>query len=224
MRRLLLFLVLFAFGPAAFAEATAGQASAAPRDLGLGLIYYRVHALPADLPTDEAIRHHACVLDLRYVRGNAADAATLNGWLKFHASAATPVLLLANAETSSALLTPFASADAIAGLVILGPAAPDFAPDIAINVSPAADRRAYRALDSGTPIDSLVTEVLAKTRNDEAMLAREHLPDSALSNLGGDNAETAAADKHPRQLIDRVLQRAVQLHRTLIALKRIGSG
>ena len=214
MRRFALFLFLLA----------SAAAAPAPRDLGLGLIFCRIHALPGDLPTDEAVRRHACVIDLRYVRGDGAAATALAGWLKFHASAATPVLLLANPETSSALLTPFASADAIAGLIIIGPAAPDFAPDIAIGVSPAADRRAYRALDSGTPIDSLVTERVEKPRNDEAMLAREHLPDSALSNLGGDNAGAAAADKHPRQLIDRVLQRAVQLHRTLIALKRIGAG
>jgi len=207
--------------------ATAAAALAAPlqRDLGQGLLYCRVHTLPADLPTDVAIRHHTWILDVRYVAGDRAAATALTGWLKFHASATTPVLLLANADTSGVLLAPFAAADAIAGLIILGPSRADFAPDIAVAVTPEGERRAYHALETGTPIEALITEKIEKARNDEAMLAREHLPDSALANPPEEGTDAGPrADKAPAQLLDPVLQRAVQLHRTLIALKRIGSG
>jgi hypothetical protein len=207
--------------------AAVSAAPAAPllRDLGQGLVFCRVHTLPGDLPTDEAVRRHPWILDVRYVAGDRAAATALTGWLKFHASAATPVLLLANAETSAVLLAPFTAADAITGLIILGPARSDFTPDIAVTVKPGVERRAYHALETGAAIASLITEKVDKVRNDEAMLAREHLPDSALSNPPEDSAGAAApAAKSAPPLLDPVLQRAVQLHRTLIALKRISAG
>jgi len=49
----------------------------------------------------------------------------------------------------------------------------------------------------------------------------EHLPDSSLAAPGSVPVPAAAAHKAPPQLIDAVLQRAVQLHRTLLALKKI---
>ncbi|HUR59923.1 MAG TPA: hypothetical protein VM029_19535, partial [Opitutaceae bacterium] len=57
---------------------TQACASAAPltRDLGLGLAYFRAHDLPADLPAAEG-RKQACVLDLRYVRGDDKTGAAL---------------------------------------------------------------------------------------------------------------------------------------------------
>jgi hypothetical protein len=113
-------------------------ARAAPieRDLGKGLVFWRAHALPEDLPPDAAILRHPCVLDVRYASGNRGAATALAGWLKFHASVRTPVFLLANAATSPELLAPFASATSVAGLVIIGPRSPNFEPDIAIEVSP----------------------------------------------------------------------------------------
>jgi hypothetical protein len=215
MKRFSLLLLLIAIAPAA-------PAAPLERDLGLGLVFCRVHTLPGDLPTSESLQRHAWILDVRYVAGDRAAATALTGWLKFHASATTPVLLLANAETSAVLLAPFTAADAIAGLIILGPARSDFTPDIAVAVKPGVERRAYHALETGTAIEALITEKVDKVRNDEAMLAREHLPDSALSNPPDDGAAPAAPAAPP--LLDPVLQRAVQLHRTLIALKRISAG
>jgi hypothetical protein len=62
-----------------------------------------------------------------------------------------------------------------------------------------------------------------KPRNDEAMLAREHLPDSALGDEPADSSPPGSGPKKTAPaLIDRVLQRAVQLHRTMVALRRIG--
>jgi hypothetical protein len=206
----------------AAALAVPAFAASQARDLGLGLTYFRVHNLPADLPAEASARGHPCVLDLRYVAGGGAEAAALGSWVASHSAPRTPVLLLANAGTSRALLAGLGSPDSVPGLVILGAAAPGFQPDVAVSTSTETEHRAYAALDNGAPIDSLVTESIDKPRNDEAMLAREHLPDSAL----GDDGEPDAADATgrraaPRQLIDAVLQRAVQLHRTLLALKRL---
>jgi len=57
------------------------------------------------------------------------------------------IFLLANRDTSPELLAPLASPDAVAGLVILGAASPDFEPDIALAVDAKADRRAYDAFE-----------------------------------------------------------------------------
>ena len=198
------------------------------RDLGRGLIYHRVHELPADLPTAESARKQPCVLDLRYVHGDATAAATLAAWLKFHATPRAPVFLLANSDTSHALLAPLTSRDPTGSVVVLGAAAPGFTPDIAVRVPAGAERRAYDALEAGAAIDSLLVENVAKPRNDEARLAKDHLPDSTLADgpavdetPAPDNNSKAAKPPPPAPLVDAVLQRAVQLHRTLVALKKI---
>ena len=203
------------------ALAAPAGAATIDRDLGLGLIYHRAQAVPADLPASEPVRQHPCVLDVRFARGNAEAGARLLGWLRLHASAKTPVFLLANAETSPALLSPLNSPDSVIGLIIIGPEAPNFTPDLAIKVSAQADRRAYDALASGVPAPSLLVEKLDKPRLDEEKLAREHLSDSAVRDDDDDPPAAAAPAKSPPQLIDAVLQRAVQLDRTLLALKRI---
>jgi hypothetical protein len=206
------------------ASLLAGPALAAPpvRDLGLGLSYVRVHSLPGDLPSDGSLSGHACVLDIRYVQGGGATAGALASWLSTHCGPRTPVLLLANASTGRDLLAALQGPGAAPGLVVLGAAAPGFQPDVAVAIPPGAERRAYDALERGTPVDSLVTERVDKPRNDEAMLAREHLPDSALGeDEGGTQAEQAGRPEPPPPLIDAVLQRAIQLHRALLALKRL---
>ena len=116
-------------------------------------------------------------------------------------------------------LASFPSADSIAGLVIIGASAPGFSPDISLPITPADDQRAYDAVERGIPASSLLDDAPDKPRNDEARLAREHLADG---QLGDGSADAAAADAHkPRPLIDPVLLRAVQLHRGLIALRRL---
>lgn len=197
------------------------RAPAAPleRDLGQGLAYLRVHALPADLPASAAAGHPV-VLDLRYVAGGPAEAAGLFAWLKHHAGIRTPVFLLANDRTGAALLAPLNSPEAVTGLIILGAAAPGFEPDIALAVPPAEERRAYDALEHGAATDSLVVTRTDKPRNDEATLAKARLADPA----DGDDeppAEEKPKPAPPPQVIDAVLQRAVQLHRSLLALKRL---
>ena len=211
--------------PTFLALAFLGAAVAAPaallqRDLGQGLTYFRVHHLPEDLPAASNAPGKPCVLDLRYVPGDAAGSARLVRWLKARATPRTPVFLLANQDTGAALLAPFSSADAIAGLVIIGAGAPGFAPDIALPITPPEDRRAYDALERGITVAALLNDAPDKVRNDEARLAKEHLQDGELSDLPAD-ADTAAAAKTPPPLIDAVLQRAIQLHRSLLAMRRL---
>ncbi|HZZ58880.1 MAG TPA: hypothetical protein VFE31_13690 [Opitutaceae bacterium] len=197
-------------------------AAAAPlqRDLGEGLIYFRVHHLPSDLPADSALKARPCVLDLRYVKGDAAMAAVLRNWLKGHAAVSHPILLLANADTSAALLTPLASADAVPGVVIIAPQSATFAADISVPDSPRRERRAYDALEQGTPVEKLLDDNPPKARNDEARLDRDHISDEEME-AETDDAPPSDAPAPPRPLVDAELQRAVQLHRALLALKRL---
>ncbi len=199
----------------------AARLRAAPleRDLGEGLAFVRVHALPADLP-DGPAAGHPTVLDLRYVHGGPAEASGLLAWLKRHASPRTPVFLLANGDTSPALLAPLNSPEAVNGLVILGPAAPGFDPDLALAVPSELERRAYDALENGATIDSLTVARSDKVRNDEAMLAKARLADSADED-DSPKPEDKPKPAPPPPVLDPVLQRAVQLDRSLLALKRL---
>jgi hypothetical protein len=211
-----------------------GAIRAAPleRDLGQGLAYFRIHSLPADLPSDESVRRQPCVVDVRYVHGDRAAAVALLAWLKSHAAPKSPVILLANPETAPVLLVPLNSANAVPGLLVVGPSARNFGPDISVSVPPSVERRAYEALEKGASVDSLITVPVVKARNDEERLDQEHLEDNAPPDEAGDaqtpetadsapDAGKAAKPPAPPPLIDPVLQRAVQIHRALVALRRL---
>lgn len=208
---------------AAAADATPPKALA--RDLGQGLVYHRIHQLPADLPTAETTRRQPCVLDLRYVIGDSDAAAALAAWLRFHATTRAPVLILANATTSTALIAPLAGPRPGASIVVIGGAAPGFTPDIVLKISAEAERAAYDALEHGVAIESLLAEKSDKPRNDEAKLARDRqadfsATDETLESLPAEGHGMAKPKAAPAP-IDAALQRAVQLHRTLVALKKL---
>jgi hypothetical protein len=189
------------------------------RDLGHGLAYCRVHSLPADLPANSG-KPGAIVLDLRYALGDDSAAPVLGAWLKVHCAATTPVFVLVNADTAPALLAYLAAIEPPAGLVTLGTTSPRFEPDIALKISPAAERIAYDALEHGTPVDSLLTDSAVKPRHDEASIAQEHTgaPAGATTGDADDADETPAT---PPPVIDYALQRAVHLHRALLALRKL---
>lgn len=205
------------------------QAALLTRDLGEGLTYYRAPELPADLPTTDANHKKPGVLDLRYAHGDAAAATVLDGWLKFNATPRTPIFLLLNADTDSTLLTSLAARLPAPGIVVIGSASNSVVPlDITLKVPAATERRAYDALTSGVVIESLLNDTPAKERNDEARLAKDRAgtPDDQRPSddplddpLPG--AEKPAKAKTPPPLIDPALQRAVQLHRSLKALKKL---
>lgn len=209
MKAILPFMAAALLASAALAKPAPGAA----QDLGLGLSYYRVHELPRDFPS--APRGHAspCVLDLRFARSDEASCAALAAWIRFNAAARTPVFVLENASTSPALLA--AVPQGAPGLVVLAPRSARLGPDIPVAVSADADRKAYEAAEKGAPLDSLLHDYPDKPRTDEAYLEKEHLSDS--------DAPDSAADlpAPPMPLVDSLLQRAVQLHRGLLALRRI---
>jgi len=204
---------LLACAAAACALAHAPAAAAAARDLGQGLTYYRVHEAPRDLPPPPGGHPGACVLDLRYASSTGAGASALRAWLMSNASPRTPVFVLENGATSAPLRTALAGSGP-AGLIVLAPAFTGLAADIAVRVAADADRRAYDALEKGAPVESLLSDNPEKPRVDEEYLEKEHLSDS--------DAPDAAEGKPspPSPLVDAMLQRAVQLHRGLLALKK----
>ena len=215
---LLLLLVLILAAPCG--------AGAAPleRDLGRGLAYLRVAQLPADLPTKVADPHKALVLDLRFVSADETAAKAFEAWLKFRASANSPLTILLNAETSPLLLHVFLTPSLPSGVVTIGPASSDCKADVGVDVSPQADRLAYDALAKGTPIEDLVARKLDKPRRDEAELARQRTngnTDEDAEEPAPKSAATPAAPAVKAPVADLVLVRAVQLHRALLALRRL---
>ena len=192
---------------------------AAPReaDLGNGLVYVRVHELPADLPSKPATgRVPPCVIDVRYVPADAEAAAAFMAWMGFRATPRTPVIVVANAATSAALRAALAAHERASGIVVVGLSAEGFRPDIAVRGTGEAERAAYDAFEHGTPLTKLLTDNPDKVRNDEASLSKDRLAEAA-----ADAAEEVIAGKRAQPPIDAALQRAVHLHRALIALKKI---
>lgn len=214
MKRALLALILLGGLSPLGAATAAAPAPVAPltRDLGRGLVYQRVKSLPADLPAVDNARKRPTVLDVRYLQGDAEAATALVGWLKFYASLHSPVFVLANTETDRPILLALAGRGPGGNVLVVGAPGRGFTPDIAIQTNADAERRAYDALAAGTDAAALVTENLDKARNDEASLSRDRS-----TELGADNAK----DHVPAPPLDAALQRAVHLHRALVALKKI---
>jgi hypothetical protein len=193
------------------------SATAAPltRDLGQGLAYIRVRDLPADLPAAEAGRKQACVLDLRYVGGDEKVAAAVDAWLKLRATARSPVFVLANADTAPALLAMLAPEDPVPAVIVIGVAARGFQPALAVKNSAENERRSYDALEKGASLSKLLVENPDKVRNDEASLSKDRLAEAVA------DASVDDKDKNPPPPIDAALQRAVHVHRALLALKKL---
>lgn len=188
-----------------------------PTDLAPDLGYLRVHSVIAERDAIAAAlaKPRALVLDLRYPADEReADeslrqqfaAAPIGARIYVLVSPATPVPVVgAIAAHSSRLLT----------LGVKG-ARPE--PQVGVQQSAEDDRRAYDALTAGTSVGDLVSGRIDKERFDEASLVHEF-------NNGNTDArppETgpAKAGDTPAKLTDRVLQRALHLHRALQVLKR----
>ena len=184
------------------------------RELGNGLVYVRVHTLPADLPAKPAGRAPPCIVDVRYVQTDTDGAAAFAAWVKSRATPRTPVFVIANADTARPLLKELSAHERGTGIAVVGIPRGSFKPDVAVTASADDERRAYDALEKGAAIGTLLTDNPNKVRNDEASLARESPAQPA--------AEPAeSGTKQPLPPIDASLQRAVHLHRALVALKRL---
>jgi len=223
--RLVLMLGLLSFAADLHAAtALAGRTE----DLGQGLTYVRPASGNAEsLALLKAVTAGPAVLDLRYFSAgeHAAD------WLAAIKAFATPqhvCLVLVSPETSSALLAGLTAS--APDCITIGRTSPALNITIAVDTSADIDRKAWDTIGKGGDLEKLITAPLDKPRYDEAVLAREHAAD-----LNGDDSDAKddtapdAAKKpddpkipaKPKPLIDAVLQRAVQIDRGLLALRKI---
>lgn len=201
-------------------------ANAAPveRDLGEGLRYFRVHVLPADLPAAE-VKAGPIVLDLRFTLAESDAATSLKAWLHTRATEKTPVFILINADTALALRNQFKDVEDLPGVISIGRPSSEVTPDIEIETNATQERAAYEALEKNIAVDALVRENTGKSRIDEASIMQARAeetdgPDEFFAPARPKSNDTES-DSPPPALIDRALQRAIQLHRALLALKRL---
>ena len=199
----------------------ASALSAAPlvRELGDGLGYARIAQLPDDLPDTAKIPGPALVLDLRNVPATPDTANAFALWLTLQDRAKAPLLVLLNPDTAPLLRQVLHQQTSRPGILTLGPASPDYAPDIVVPISADADRLAYAASDNTCPIADLVTRQLDKPRYDEASLVGKTDRDAPPPPNPDELA--APAPEAPARPHDLLLARAINLHRALRALDRL---
>ena len=200
-------------------------APADPADLGRGLRYLQLAAGTSDSAFAAALAAPALVLDLRVASNEPAVEERLRELLA-RATAARPLFILLGRATPDTLRTAIPSA--APGLLTLAAKDNGVAAGVMIAVDPARDRTAAEALATGKPPRELVEERIEKARFDEARLARDHANghrerEEAELTPAADPAakpeKTAAPAEPPLQ--DLLLQRAVFIHRGLLALGRI---
>ena len=184
------------------------------RDLGQGLIYHRLQSLPLDLPPKEGPLAPVCVVDLRYLKTDPAGAAAFGFWIGGRATPRAPVFVLANDVTDGALLAAVRTHAASGAVILIGVPGINFQPDVAVKSTADAERQAYEAFERGVTMASLLTDNPGKVRFDETSLGKEHpvLPSEP---------DLAARPEVPGPVVDLTLQRAVHLHRGLLALKKL---
>jgi hypothetical protein len=197
--------------PAPAANAAQGR----ERDLGMGLAYHRIRALPADLPPEAGSRPPPCVVDLRYVRTNRAGITAFQKWVMGRTSVYSPVLVLANGDTDGELLALLRDHAWAPGLMTVGIATRNFRPDVVVAATATEERAAYDAFDQGATMASLLDDNPGKIRYDETSLGKDRRAEQPARPADG------AKENAPVRKVDSVLQRAVHLHRALVALKKI---
>lgn len=201
------------------------SASAAePADLGQGLTYLRINSLvkSAEILTTALNRTTPLVLDLRYTADEPAAADILRA---LNSHAAKPRLYVLVSPATPVPVVGVIASRPVRWLVTLGVTGSLPEPQVVVQQSAEADRIAYNALETGTPLTQLVSGKIDKERFDEASLVQEfkngnlnaHPP--ALSQAEGPKPGPAKPAVSPAAPTDRVLQRAVHLHRALQALK-----
>ena len=199
------------------------QAEPITRDLGENLYYLRARVLPGDLPP-EALKEKTVILDLRYALAEDEATTALQTWLQSRAMAETPVFVLINAGTAPALREFLAEQRSHSRLITIGRTASGFEPDISVESSDDEERRAYDTLTPDIRIETLLTENADKPRIDEAsiMRARADAQDEPIEANPLDRlTPTEKKTDSPPPPIDRALQRAVHLHRALLALRKL---
>ncbi len=191
-------------------------------DLGQGLAYLRLNdyatvekAVASNLPENRAL-----VLDLRHAIAGEEEAGRFATALAPR-QAAAPLLILVGPGTPSVFAAALAKPPT--GVLTVGVKESVPAPAVIVAQSPEADRRAYDALETGVPLAALINGKLEKDRFDESVLVREFANGSRTAQPPAE-PDPSAPRKDPADapppLTDRVLQRAIQLHRALLAIRQ----
>lgn len=198
------------------------SAPAGPVDLGHNLSYLRVHSLADSAPQLRSALSagRPFVLDLRYASAGDESLAVLRTALARHPRG-TELFILISGATPAAVVE--AVSQAPGACISLGATSTRSA-RIEVRTDPAADRRAYDALEAGTPVAALISGKLEKERFDEATLVQEFKNGNHDAEPPAGPDPTAVRPDHPEPkaapLVDRVLQRAVHLHQAMLALRR----
>jgi hypothetical protein len=185
--------------------------------------------------TDTIGSRAALVLDLRGLACEI-DFVTL-----LHTALAKPPaphavrIVLVNSATDPAIVTALED-DALLSVITLSPRSPNLTADIQVATSADEERKALDALSNGTPLEKLIADAHDKRRYDEAKLVHDHangvtpsedeLPadaeDDTISTEPTTGKKNSGAEKKAAPPArDLVLERAVQLHRALLALKKL---
>jgi hypothetical protein len=200
-------------------------ASTGPVDLGEGLTYLRISSLSESAPAQPSITPPggALVLDLRYCSSKSAD----NAWSAVLARPAGsgPIFVLVSPSTPAEVAATLGNTPA--AILTLGAPGTSPPPRVIVHTDAATDRRAYDAFASGTSLESLISGKIEKQRFDEATLVHEFKNGNATPEPPPTPDPTApkpaapgGTAPPPARLTDRVLQRAVHLHRAWLALRR----
>ncbi|HEY0967002.1 MAG TPA: hypothetical protein VGD88_06405 [Opitutaceae bacterium] len=207
------------------ALATLVAHAAEVRDLGEGLSYLRLRDVDGEAFSVPA---GPLVVDLRQAtQAGSGGIDRLRGLLGL-----SGVRFVLVSEATAPAITAFLETRAPTVLTIGSLGAPET--DIRVSVSTEDDRKAFEALEQGTSLADLVTPPLVKARRDEAAILRARragnrppdgppppaVPTTPATPTPPAAPATAEAPTVP-PVSDPVLQRAVQLHRGLRALKRL---
>lgn len=186
-------------------------------DLGQGLSYLRIHSLAeSGSALEQAVSNtRALVLDLRYATASDGSIAALKSALAAR-PADLPLFVLVSPATPAAL------APALGSALTLGAPGSTPAPKVVVQTDD-TDRRAYDAFEAGTSVTDLISGKIEKERYDEATLVEDFKNgDREAEPPPGPDPTAAKPDQTETKdapLLDRVLQRAVHLHRALLALR-----
>lgn len=196
--------------------------AAEPVELIPGLTYLRITHYTADSAHLAAAlsANRPLIVDVRYSPAESAADFPFEALLGQRAPEATAALyFLVSPETPAALASVLRTLPR--GAVTLGIEGAQPAPGVIIAQAADVDRRAHDAWSEKIPLAALITGKIGKERFDEAALVKE------FRNGGSPAAPPAIVDPATAKdgervpvLTDRVLQRAVHLHRALLALKQ----
>ncbi len=190
-----------------------------PLDLGRGLRFLRLAPAAADDDAlTAALAAPALVLDLRLATDDAGNFARLRE-IAAGRDATRPLFVLLSPATPAALRAALPSTPGVLTLAAKDAGVPS---SVAIAVDPARDRAAAEALAAGRPPRELFEEKIEKKRFDEEQLAKIHANGRRDAEAAAQPKPEAAPAKPPEPpLQDVLLQRAVFIHRALLALGRI---